>query len=81
MIQERALEALANFAKENENLGEIYLFMGRIFKHQKDTKKGLAAFKKAVSLSPNLAEASSELRFMQRQVELQGKGLKGLLRG
>ncbi len=79
-IQAKALDALGAFAASNDGFSEVFLYMGRIYKHLKDQKRALAAFKKAVEISPNLAEASSELRYLQRQIETQGKGLRGLLR-
>jgi hypothetical protein len=79
-IQARALDALGAFIADNDSFAEVFLFLGRIYKRTKDEKRALAAFKKSVSLAPNLAEASSELRYLQRQAESQNKGLRGLLR-
>lgn len=79
-IQAKALDALGTFAAENDSYAEIFLFLGRIYKRTQDDKRALAAFKKSVGLAPNLAEAASELRYLQRQLESQNKGLRGLLR-
>ena len=80
VIQSRALDTLSAFASNNEGFSEVFLYIGRIYKRQNDLKRALAAFKKSVEIAPNLAEASSELRYLQRQLETQGKGFRGLLR-
>lgn len=80
VIQTKALDALGGFIAENDSFAEMFLFIGRIYKRTSDAKRALAAFKKSVELAPNLAEAASELRYLQRQAESQKKGFRGLLR-
>ena len=75
-IKRKTLEKLLKFASSSEAYPAVYLFIGRIYKRDNDQKRALAAFKKAVELDGNFAEASSELRYLQRQMESK----KGFLR-
>jgi tetratricopeptide (TPR) repeat protein len=60
---------LEEAAKENENREEPFVYLGRMYRTRGDEQRAVAAFKRALEVNPRCAEASSELRHLQRRTD------------
>jgi predicted Zn-dependent protease len=66
---EAARTRLEEAAKENENREEPFVYLGRMYRTRGDDQRAVAAFKRALEVNPRCAEASSELRHLQRRTD------------
>jgi curved DNA-binding protein CbpA len=64
-----ARSRLEEAAKENENREEPFVYLGRMYRTRGDDQRAVAAFKRALEVNPRCAEASSELRHLQRRTD------------
>jgi tetratricopeptide (TPR) repeat protein len=56
-----ALAALQRAINIDDGIARAYLLIGRIYRQKSETQKAVAAFRRAVKLSPDLKEAQHEL--------------------
>jgi cytochrome c-type biogenesis protein CcmH/NrfG len=47
----------------DDSIARAYLLIGRIYRQKSDTPKAVAAFRRAIKLSPDFKEAQHELTF------------------
>ncbi|MCB9522163.1 MAG: DnaJ domain-containing protein [Myxococcales bacterium] len=71
----RTREKLEAITADYEARDEPFVYLGRIYKALNQSERAAAAFEKALAINPRCAEAGSELRFLQRQLQ-DGKGGK-----
>jgi cytochrome c-type biogenesis protein CcmH/NrfG len=56
-----AFTALQRAINLDDGIARAYLLIGRIYRQKSDTQKAVAAFRRAVKLSPDFKEAQHEL--------------------